>query len=95
MGMSDPLNHLEYHSEPLEVPYYPNQFLGWDFFFAVSYSSRTFFLQYLGQNNFGDKIPLLILRNAVLYIFEDFCSLGFLMFCIKLHVGLRSRESIA
>ena len=34
------LNHLGsiwYHSQPLEVPYFPNQFLGWDFF-AVSYS---------------------------------------------------------
>ena len=32
--------HLEpigYHSEPSDVPYSPNQFLGWDFF-AVSYS---------------------------------------------------------
>ena len=26
-----------YHSEPSDVPYSPNQFLGWDFF-AVSYS---------------------------------------------------------
>ena len=37
--MSDPLNHLGStwtHLEPLEVPYSPNQFLGWDFF-AVSY----------------------------------------------------------
>ena len=35
MKTSDPLNHLGsiwYHSEPLEVPYSPNQFLGWDFF---------------------------------------------------------------
>jgi hypothetical protein len=35
------LNHLGsiwYQSEPLEVPYCPNQFLGLDFFFAVSYS---------------------------------------------------------
>ena len=35
MSMSDPLNHLRsiwYHSKPLEVPYSPNQFLGWDFF---------------------------------------------------------------
>ena len=38
--MSDPPNHLgsiSYHSEPLEVPYFPKQFLGWDYF-AVSYS---------------------------------------------------------
>ena len=30
-----PLDNLEsiwYHSEPLDVPYSPNQFLGWDFF---------------------------------------------------------------
>ena len=35
MSLSDPLDHLGsiwYHSEPLEVPYSPNQFLGWDFF---------------------------------------------------------------
>ena len=40
MSMSDPHNHLGsiwYHSEPLEVPYSPNQFLGLDFF-AISYS---------------------------------------------------------
>ena len=40
MSMSDPLNHLGSiwcHSEPLEFPYSPKQFLGWDFF-AVSYS---------------------------------------------------------
>ena len=33
--MSDPLNHLGsiwYHSNSLEVPYSPNQFLGWNFF---------------------------------------------------------------
>ena len=33
--MSDPPNHLGLiwnHSEPLEVPYLPNQFLSWDFF---------------------------------------------------------------
>ena len=35
MNMSDPLYHLGsnwYHSEPLEVPYLPNQFFGLDFF---------------------------------------------------------------
>jgi hypothetical protein len=39
MSMSDSLNHvgtIQYHSEPLEVPHSPNQFLG--LFFAVSYS---------------------------------------------------------
>jgi hypothetical protein len=39
--MSDPFNHLEsiwYHSEPLQVPYSPDQFLGWDFFSSISYS---------------------------------------------------------
>ena len=41
-------NHLAsiwYHSEPLEVPYSPNQFLGWHFF-AVSYSKPA-----LGPSN--------------------------------------------
>ena len=36
--MSDPLNHLGsiwYHSKPLQVPYSPNQFLGWDFFCSI------------------------------------------------------------
>ena len=35
MNTSDPLHHLGsilYHSGPLEVPYFPNQFLGMDFF---------------------------------------------------------------
>ena len=35
MSMSDPFNRFWYNSEPLEVPYSPNQFFGWDFF-AVS-----------------------------------------------------------
>ena len=45
MSMSEPLNHLKsiwYHSKPLEVPYSPNQFLGWDFFWH--------FLQQTGSN---------------------------------------------
>ena len=29
-----------YHSEPSDVPYSPNQFLGWDFF-ATSYSKMA------------------------------------------------------
>ena len=29
-----------YDSEPSDIPYSPNQFLGWDFF-AVSYSKMT------------------------------------------------------
>ena len=36
MSISDPLDNLEsiwYHSEPSDVPYCPNQFLGWDFFY--------------------------------------------------------------
>ena len=35
MSWSEPHYHLGsiwYHSQPLEVPYSPNQFLGWDFF---------------------------------------------------------------
>ena len=35
MSASHPLNHLRsiwYHSEPSDVPYSPNQFLGWAFF---------------------------------------------------------------
>ena len=46
--MIDPLNHLGsiwYHSEPVEVSYSPNQFLGWDFF-AVSYSKLALELYY-------------------------------------------------
>ena len=43
MSMSDPLNHLGptwYHSEPSDVPYSPNQFLGWDFF-SASYNKTA------------------------------------------------------
>ena len=41
MIMSGPSNHLGsiwYHSEPSDVPYYPNQFLAWTFF-PASYSN--------------------------------------------------------
>ena len=34
------LGPIWYHSEPSDVPYSPNQFLGWDFF-AVSYSNLS------------------------------------------------------
>ena len=34
------LGPIWYHKEPSDVPYSPNQFLGWDFFFAVS-NSKT------------------------------------------------------
>ena len=32
------LRLIWYHSEPSDIHYSPNQSLGWDFFFAVSYS---------------------------------------------------------
>ena len=34
------LGPIWYHSEPSNVPYSPNQFLGWDFF-AASYSKTA------------------------------------------------------
>ena len=34
------LGPIWYHSEPLDIPYSPNQFLGWDFF-ATSYSKMA------------------------------------------------------
>ena len=52
--MSDPLNHLRsicYYSEPLEVPYSPNQFLGWDIF-AVSYSKPALDLSLVCNNQY-------------------------------------------
>jgi hypothetical protein len=42
-SLSYPLNYLGsiwHHSEPSDVPYYLNQFLGWDFF-AASYSKTA------------------------------------------------------
>ena len=48
MHMDDLFNNLGsiwYHSEPLDIPYYPNQFLDLDFF-AVSYSKSA-----LAKNN--------------------------------------------
>ena len=34
------LGPIWYHSEPSDVPYSPNQFLGWNFF-AASYSKTA------------------------------------------------------
>ena len=36
----DHLGPVWYHSEPSDIPYSPNQFLGWDFFIA-SYSKTA------------------------------------------------------
>ena len=35
------LGQIWYHSEPSDVPYSQNQFLGWDLFFATSYSKTA------------------------------------------------------
>ena len=35
------LGPIWYHSEPSGVPHTPNKFLGWDFFFATSYSKMA------------------------------------------------------
>ena len=67
MSMSDPLNHLGsilYHSEPLEVPYSPNQFLGLDFF-AASYSKLA-----LEKEATGHSEPKLIILEANLGLFH-------------------------
>ena len=56
--MSDPLNNLEYiwyHSQHLEVPYSPNQFLGRDFFCR--------FLQHTGFGFMIYKNPIDNLAN--------------------------------
>ena len=56
--MSDPLNHLGsvwYHSEPSDIPYSPNQFLGLDFFFCR-------FLQQDGSSNKSCSSELLSLN---------------------------------
>ena len=34
------LGPIVYHAEPSDIPYSPNQFLGWDFF-AASYSKTA------------------------------------------------------
>ena len=58
------LGSIWYHSEPSDVPYSPNQFLGWDFFchFLQQDSSRPKFFHvtlYLDRNfDFFDK-PLM------------------------------------
>ena len=65
--MSDPLNHLGsllYHSEPLEVPYSLNQFLGLDFFcrfLQQAGSSRlySYYLTYSIEKKKSKKLPVL------------------------------------
>ena len=52
--MSDPLNHLVsiwYYSEPLEVPYSPNQFLGWDFFCSFLQQTGSSQIMKVKMNN--------------------------------------------
>ena len=52
MSISDLFNQLGsiwYHSEPSDVPYPPNQFLGWDFFcgFLQKDSSKSLVSKYI------------------------------------------------
>ena len=82
--MSYPFNHLgsiPYHSEPSEVPYSSNQFLGWEFF-ADSYSktalafnphswsSGTYF-------HFGQKFILLF--QKITSVINDYICLRLLL----------------
>ena len=43
------LGPIWYYSEPSDVPYSPNQFLGWDFF-AVSYTKAAVVSPYKKDN---------------------------------------------
>ena len=68
--MSDTLYHLGsilYHSEPSDVPYSPNQFLGWDFF-VVSYS-KTALVNIFSFHWFGKPL-------CISWTTNDFSSLG-------------------
>ena len=56
------LGPIWYHSEPSDVPFFPNQFLGWDFF-AVSYSKPALvdFTKQVGQ-----AVPFISLKWAII-----------------------------
>ena len=66
MNMSDSFNHLGsiwYQSEPLEVPYCPNQFLGLNFF-AVSYSKPALAI-YSNQECFKNSAGIMTEKSSI------------------------------
>ena len=60
----DNLGPIWYHSEPINFPYSPNQFLGWDIF-ATPYSKTALAHESFSNKNqlismFGSKVSLII-----------------------------------
>ena len=57
--MSDSLNHLGSiwdHSEPSDVPYFPNQFFGWDLFCRFLQQDGSSYIDYIQKNLNHEKI---------------------------------------
>ena len=81
--MSDPHKHLEsflYHSEPLEVPYSPNQFLGWDFFCRFLQKTGS---SYQSKQNVNDKTYVTYLRQ-----FTNMIKICFMVWYCKLIIQM-------
>ena len=75
ISMRHPSNHLRsiwYHSEPSDVPYFPNLFLDWDFF-ACSYSKTALVTvaDYFDFEVFVDNLHFFLISWKVL-CFDDF-----------------------
>jgi hypothetical protein len=73
------LGTIWYHSEPLDIPYFPNQFLGWDFF--------CHFLQQDSSSWVKFK------QRMILYI-SSICNTDFALRIVSLSLGTLSQIAV-
>ena len=81
------LGPILYHSEPSDIPYFPNKFLGWDFFVTsnskkFSMSSQNFYL--------GAQYKTLLTSLSILFMLLSNCCLFQSCYCIFIFYFLLS-----
>ena len=70
------LGPIWYHSEPSNVPYSPNQFLGWDFFcrFLQQDRSSILELEILFQFFLERTLYIVILKRIFILVYHEMLS---------------------
>ena len=70
------LGPIWYHSEPSDVPYSPNQFLGWDFFcrFLQQDGSSILELEILFQFFLERTLYIVILKRIFILVYHEMLS---------------------
>ena len=67
------LGPIWYHSEPSDVPYCPNQFLGWDFFYRFLQQTGSSSVILLRVHLFAAN-PM-VFRNRLVRLYSVLCGI--------------------